>query len=134
MSRQQHSLHEPASFSYIRGKERIAVGACLQKLLVKSDEVLSLLARLPYIQHPRDWNSDAQSGPTCFFADWPDLIPMLTKDPSCIDYVRVRTEGDLGKPDVPYFIGLTSNRRDEALMVIWRRALAGVSRRDSEGV
>ena len=43
---------------------------------------------------------------------------MLTKDPTLVEFIHVRTEGDLGKVEVPHVIGLTSNRWDEYLMVI----------------
>ena len=83
-------------------------------LLGKSDEVLSLLAHLPYI--PR--SEEAEVGLTCFFADWPDIIQMLTKYPTRVESVRVQTEGDLGKLEAPHVVGLTSNRWDESLMVL----------------
>ena len=89
------------------------------KLLGKSNEVLSLFAHLPYMRVDCDgWHSEAEAAPACFFASWPDMIQMLTKDPSDIESVRVRTEGDLGKLKAPHVIGLTSNRWDDPLMVI----------------
>lgn len=34
--------------------------------LGKSDEVLALLAHLPYIRRPGNWNDDAEGTPGCF--------------------------------------------------------------------
>lgn len=88
------------------------------KLLGKSDEVLSLLAHLPYIRSPGNWTSDADAASMCLFADWPDLIDTLTRDPTAAEFIRVRTEGDLGKLDVPHVIGLASGPYDNPVMVL----------------
>lgn len=86
--------------------------------LDKSDEVISLLAHLPYIRNPGVWHSEAEAMSNGLFADWIGLIHMLTKDSTLVEFIRVRTEGDLGKLEVPHVIGLTSNRWDEHLVVI----------------
>lgn len=88
------------------------------KLLGKSDEVLTLLAHLPYIRCPGNWTSDADAAPMCLFADWPKLIEMLTKDPTAAEFIRVETEGDLGKLEVPHVIGLASGPYDNPIMVL----------------
>jgi hypothetical protein len=45
--------------------------------LGKSDEVLSLLAHLPYIRCPGDWNHDADVVPWNSFEDWSPLLKEL---------------------------------------------------------
>ncbi|KAK4119415.1 hypothetical protein N657DRAFT_684489 [Parathielavia appendiculata] len=44
--------------------------------LGKSDEVLSMLAHLPYIRCPGNWHHDADAIPGSSSADWPDLITL----------------------------------------------------------
>ena len=78
------------------------------KLLGKSDEVLSLLAHLPYIRRLCRDTSEADAAPLCLFAHWPDILEMLTDDPTLLDFVRVRTEGDFGRLANPHTIGLAS--------------------------
>lgn len=67
------------------------------RCLGKSDEVISLLAHLPYIRNPGVWHSEAEAVSNGLFADWLSLIHMLTKDSTLVEFIRVRTEGDLGK-------------------------------------
>lgn len=50
----------------------------LQKL-GKSEEVLALLAHLPYIYCPDNWDDDAEAASGCVFADWGEHFLRLTK-------------------------------------------------------
>ncbi|KAK3303764.1 uncharacterized protein B0T15DRAFT_569234 [Chaetomium strumarium] len=62
----------------------------------KSDEVLALLARLPYIQYPSGlWDHAAEPTPGHVFINWPDLLSI--RDPNDEDpgrTLRLYTEGD----------------------------------------
>ena len=90
------------------------------KPLSKLEEVLSLLAHLPHIRGLGNWTSDADAGPMCLFADWPDFIRLLTDDPTYIDFVRVRTKGNFGRLEYsyPHTIGLASGPYDNSVMVL----------------
>jgi hypothetical protein len=83
--------------------------------LGKSDEVLALLAHLPYIRHPVYGHSDdnAEVAPCHTMADWTDFIARLT--PDAAETFRVITEGDLAYTGInpPHVVGLTRNQ-DEA--------------------
>jgi len=83
--------------------------------LGKSDEVLALLARLPYIRHPVYGHSDdnAEVAPCHVIADWTDFIAGLTPDTA--QESRLITEGELAQMRInpPHVVGLTWNR-DEA--------------------
>ncbi|KAK5657991.1 hypothetical protein OQA88_2545 [Cercophora sp. LCS_1] len=83
--------------------------------LAKSDEVLSLLAHLPYI------HDDAEGAPGCVFADWQKLIGYLTRPegPSTADDLRIITEGGVFAPLAPaHVVGLTSGGRETPIMVL----------------
>lgn len=89
--------------------------AALQSL-GKSDEVLALLAHLPYIRHPiyGDGEGSGEVAPWQTIVDWTDLIARLTPDK--VEECRIITEGELAympmsPPDV---VGLTSNPAGEA--------------------
>jgi hypothetical protein len=83
--------------------------------LGKSDEVLALLARLPYIRHPIYGHSDdnAEVAPCHVIADWTDFIAGLTPDTA--QESRLITEGELAhmRINLPHVVGLTWNQ-DEA--------------------
>jgi len=49
--------------------------------LGKMGEVLALLAHLPYIRRPGNWNDDAEGAPGCFFAEWQRDTEYLTTRP-----------------------------------------------------
>jgi hypothetical protein len=83
--------------------------------LGKSDEVMALLARLPYICHPIHGHSDddAEVAPCHVIADWTDFIADLTPDTA--QESRLITEGELAQMRInpPHVVGLTWNQ-DEA--------------------
>lgn len=88
--------------------------------LGKSDEVLTLLAHLPYVRRFHNWNDDADATPGCLFADWQGDISLLC-DPTRSttgEELRVLSEGssftDLAPPHV---FGLTSGGRENPIMV-----------------
>lgn len=77
--------------------------------LGKSDEILSLLAHLPYIREDSD---DTEGAPGCVFADWQRLIGSLTRRPErprAAEDLRNITEGGAFAPLAPaHVVGLTS--------------------------
>jgi hypothetical protein len=78
----------------------------LLQSLGKSDEVISLLAHLPYIRSQCDDSNDAEATPGCVFADWSEL--MQSWDPTKGADLRLFTEGmELGPMSPPHVIGLT---------------------------
>lgn len=83
--------------------------------LGKSDEVLSLLAHLPYIR------DDAEGAPNCAFADWQNLIASLTRPqgPSTAEDLRIITEGAVpAQLTLPHVIGLTCGGFSNPKMVL----------------
>jgi hypothetical protein len=89
--------------------------------LGKSEEVLSLLAHLPYIRSPSNFNDEAEGAPGCRFADWQDLIASLTRaeGPTTADDLRVLTEGaTFSELAPPHVIGLTCGGRENPIMVL----------------
>lgn len=85
--------------------------------LGKTDDVISLLAHLPYIANPGDWNNDAHGAAECVLADWQGLfLDLASRSES--DAVRVTTEGYCSE-DVPaHVIGLTSGGRDNPKLLL----------------
>lgn len=86
----------------------------------KSEEVVDLLAHLPYINSPANWNDDADAAPENIFAFWPDLFHMFTTHPITTGrMLRVMTEGskfaDIAPPHV---VGLTYGARDGTVMIL----------------
>ena len=92
------------------------------KSLGKSDEVLSLLAHLPYIDDRK--YHDAEAGPDYHFADWSALISRLTDDrPGCFktagEDLRAITEGpEFAAFASPHAFGLTCGGREEPVIII----------------
>lgn len=70
----------------------------------KSDEVLALIAHLPYIRLRSDWDDGPQSIPNCQFADWQYMINTITEPH---DHVLRRTEDDFSELALAHVIGLT---------------------------
>jgi hypothetical protein len=87
--------------------------------LGKSDEVLSLLAHLPYIRSPGNWHDDAEAAPGCVFADWPSLITDINNKRSDAGSVRIITEGaSFAELAPPHTIGFTCGSRENPVMVL----------------
>ncbi|KAK4040102.1 hypothetical protein C8A01DRAFT_15989 [Parachaetomium inaequale] len=84
--------------------------------LGKSDEVLALLAHLPYIRHPiyGDGEDSAEVAPCHTVADWTRFIARLT--PVKAKEIRALTEGELAYMHIspPHVVGLTMSPIDEA--------------------
>ncbi|KAI1403244.1 hypothetical protein F4819DRAFT_237305 [Hypoxylon fuscum] len=77
--------------------------------LGKTDEVVGLLAHLPYIKADGDANHRAHGAPDCYFADWRALIRGLDEDKSNCDGLKIITEGyDFYEDAPPHVIGLTA--------------------------
>ena len=94
------------------------------KCLGKSDEVLALLAALPYIRSPGNWNDDAEGYPGFLFADWQALIASLgrTTDESrskASNTLRITTEG-VGFTHLapPHVVGLMDGSRETPVMIL----------------
>jgi len=85
----------------------------------KSDEVMSLLAHLPYIHSPGN-SKEQQVGPNCVFADWQRLLAQPSSGWSTGDELRIITEG----PEFTKFatsshaVGLTYGSRETPVMVL----------------
>jgi len=93
----------------------------LLKSLGKSDEVLSLLAHLPYIRSPGNWNDDAEPAPGCRFAEWQDLIAKLCSPTRSTtgDQIRIMTEGAAFAEIAPaHVFSLTCGDRENPVMVL----------------
>ncbi|KAL1842968.1 hypothetical protein VTJ49DRAFT_3609 [Mycothermus thermophilus] len=79
----------------------------LRESFGKSDEVLSLLAHLPYIQDPSGVAEQAADAtPGCIWADWSKLICSHSDNPNQAKSLRVITEGTLPQPSPPHLVGL----------------------------
>ncbi|KAI4858572.1 hypothetical protein F4820DRAFT_226807 [Hypoxylon rubiginosum] len=86
--------------------------------LGKTDEVVALLAHLPYICADGDQNDKAHGAPDCFFADWRFLIRSLVQGGTNADELKVITEGAEFYEDAPPdVIGLTAGA-DNPLFVL----------------
>ena len=84
----------------------------------KSDEVVSLLAQLPYIDSG-DGSRETQVGPNCAFADWQELITQLSSGRSTGEDLRVITEGpDFAEFAAPQAFGLACGNRDTPVLVL----------------
>ncbi|OLN87543.1 hypothetical protein CCHL11_06201 [Colletotrichum chlorophyti] len=90
------------------------------RTLGKSDEVLQLLAHLPYIRSPRNWHNDAEAAPECILAEWQDLIAYLS--PGSVtggEDMRIASEGATFASLAPsHVFGLGFGGRDNAVMVL----------------
>ncbi|KAK3297830.1 uncharacterized protein B0H64DRAFT_373128 [Chaetomium fimeti] len=86
----------------------------------KSDEVLALLAHLPYIRC--SWENPAEVAPGCTVADWPDLITSLSKplrpgeSVTQARSVRLATEGTFCDISPSHVVGLTTSL-DQAMVL-----------------
>ena len=86
----------------------------------KSDEVIALLAHLPYIQIVQG-DEDVEAAPYCVFADWQFLIECLGKPASNItsEGLHITTEGaTFAELCPPHVVGLTFGGRDNPVMVL----------------
>jgi len=84
----------------------------------KSDEVMSLLAHLPYIKSPGNWHKDAEVAPNCVFADWQGLFKNIRGIGKAED-LRVITEGPtFADFNVPHAFGLACGGRDTPVLVL----------------
>jgi hypothetical protein len=70
--------------------------------LGKTDEVISLLRRLPYINSL----DDAEGAPGCLFADWQIEAYRGTEDPSWMEEIKLSSEDEI-EHIPPHVIGLT---------------------------
>ncbi|KAF9879527.1 hypothetical protein CkaCkLH20_03070 [Colletotrichum karsti] len=88
--------------------------------LGKTDEVLALLAHLPYIRSPGNWNDDAEAAPGCRFAEWPRLLTTLSSSNAITgEDMRAATEGfTFARLAPPHVVGLTRGDRENPIMVL----------------
>ncbi|KAK4044653.1 hypothetical protein C8A01DRAFT_31149 [Parachaetomium inaequale] len=73
-------------------------------VLGKTDEVISLLRHLLYIQSSDD---SALGAAVCLFADWRDVARSASLGQLSVGDVGVTTEHELPKPMYPHVVGLT---------------------------
>lgn len=93
----------------------------LVQSLGKTDEVLALLAHVPYIRAPYNWNDDAEAAPACLFADWPNLFSNLSnpRGSTTGDDLRVATEGpEFKELAPPHVVGLAMGDRENPIIVL----------------
>lgn len=92
--------------------------AALLQSLGKSDEVISLLAHLPYIRSHSHDSDDAKAIPGCVFADWSEL--MQSWNPTDGESLRSFTEGmEFGPVSSPHVVSLTcGNKGDSGHLVL----------------
>ncbi|KAB5570100.1 hypothetical protein GE09DRAFT_696008 [Coniochaeta sp. 2T2.1] len=84
--------------------------------LGKSDEVLGLLAHLPYIRCPDNWFDDVEAAPSCVFAEWQDLVSGIADS---AEVLRACSEGPvLCELALPHVIGLTFGDRNNPKIVL----------------
>lgn len=74
----------------------------VQQALGKTDEVISLMAHLPYIRFAGDYSSDAHAVPGCSFEDWRRVIRKISAAPGPED-MRERAYDIRGKQESPEF-------------------------------
>ena len=90
--------------------------------LGKSDEVLALLAHLPYIRNSSNWSDDAEAMPGCVFADWQDLIVAMTRatdTPAKAKEIRVITEdADFFAFAPSHTVSLTCGGRENPVLIL----------------
>jgi len=86
--------------------------------LGKTNEVIALLAQLPYIRANGDQNDKAHGAPECFFADWQSQIRSLIQGGTDGSELKIITEGaDFYEDAPPHVIGLTAGA-DNSLFVL----------------
>ncbi|KAH6688894.1 hypothetical protein F5X68DRAFT_221564 [Plectosphaerella plurivora] len=91
----------------------------------KSDEVIHLLAHLPYLRSVDDsgYPRQADGAPDCELANWQDLFPPLrpmevTREPDA-EGLRIITEGpDLATVAPPHLFALTAGHRENYIMAL----------------
>jgi hypothetical protein len=86
--------------------------------LGKSDEVLALLAHLPYIRCPGGWNYEADAVPHCSFEDWSYLFETLDRG-SNGETLRYLTEGQpLTTLLLPHVVGLAHATQEDSPVIV----------------
>ncbi|EHK27311.1 uncharacterized protein TRIVIDRAFT_63076 [Trichoderma virens Gv29-8] len=91
----------------------------IMQLLGKTDEVISLLRHLPYIQKPSNDMYWAQGTPHCTFADWRNICHHISQDPSRgEDYKLVTESVSIYENVPPHVISLTNSGRDEPVYLL----------------
>lgn len=87
--------------------------------LGKSDEVLSLLAHLPYIRCPGDWHYEVDAVPHCSFEDWRYLFEVLGQDWGKGEDLRQLTEGwPLATLSLPHVFGLAHATQEDSPVIV----------------
>ncbi|KAI5920303.1 hypothetical protein F4810DRAFT_440493 [Camillea tinctor] len=86
--------------------------------LGKTDEVISLLAHLPYLRHPGNWNDDAHGAAEGYFADWQGLFLHLATGRSTTENIRGYTEEHLTEVVPPHVVGLSGGGLDNPLILL----------------
>ncbi|KAI0385604.1 hypothetical protein F5Y04DRAFT_246250 [Hypomontagnella monticulosa] len=86
--------------------------------LGKADEVVDLLAHLPYLRDDRDQNLRAHGAPDCYFADWQSLIRALDEGKTDAEELKIVTEGaEFYEEAPPHVVGLSAGA-DNPLFVL----------------
>lgn len=98
----------------------------------KSQEVVALLAHLPYIQSQGDWNDDPDAFPGRHFADWQYHSDYLNKRVATddsddsgspapleeLEHLRRIAECDLYDLGLPHIVGIALNSDEDATVIV----------------
>ncbi|KAM7214664.1 hypothetical protein V8F06_009985 [Rhypophila decipiens] len=95
----------------------------------KSDEVIALLAHLPYVRSTGDWSEDPDAIPRHHLANWRYHFDyhgtcLASEDSSsssaikAIDHLRRTAEGDLSDLGLPHIVGIALSSYDDAPVII----------------
>ena len=97
----------------------------VQQALGKTDEVMSLMAHLPYIRFAGNYSSDAHAVPECSFEDWRRVIRQISAAPGPEDMrerardIRNRGESPEFSPFAPaHFFGLAHSLYADGIVIV----------------
>lgn len=87
--------------------------------LGKTDEVIALLSRLPYIRWPSDDRDQSQGAPRCIFADWQKIASSVGLGRINGEFLGIASEGASNSAAVPpHVIGLTCGGRGNPVFLL----------------
>lgn len=97
----------------------------VQQALGKTDEVMSLMAHLPYIRFAANGDSDAHAVPECSFEDWRRVIRQISAAPDPADMrerardIRNKGESFEFAPFAPaHFFGIAHSLYPDGIVIV----------------
>ena len=97
----------------------------VQQALGKTDEVMSLMAHLPYIRFGGNYSSDAHAVPECSFEDWRRVIRQISAAPGLEDMrerardIRNGLESPEFAPFAPaHFFGIAHSLYADGIVIV----------------